>query len=254
MRPAAACLVSVVGWLGRGDRGGRSAGVRTEWLLLIGWVAFAGTHVGGSSRLVRPGAVRLLGLRGFKAAYSLVALVTLGWLVATYWTQRHAGVLLFESPGWMRHVAELLMLAAFVIAALGIAQPSAASSMAELGVPVPKQPRGIQRITRHPVNSAFALFGIAHALVNTTTGDWIFWLGWPVFTLVAALHQDARRRDEPELREFFESTSVLPFAAILSGRQRFAWRELSAFGAFAGLLLFVAVRLFHGALIGGFEG
>ena len=227
--------------------------MRTEWLLLIGWLAFAGTHLAGSSRLVRPAAVRRLGLRGFKAAYSLVALATLGWLVATYWTNRHAGAVLFEPPSGTRHAVELLMLLAFLLAGLGIAQPSAASSIAELGAPVAREPHGIQRITRHPVAWAFALFGLAHALVNTTTGDWIFWLGWPAFALAAALHQDARRRDEPELRGFFASTSLLPFAAILAGRQRFACRELSPVGAGVGLLLFVAVRLFHGDLIGGFE-
>ena len=225
-----------------------------EWQLVFGWLAFGGTHVIGSTRLVRPHAIRLLGLRGFKAAYSVVALVTFGWLVVTYWGHRHAGEALFMPPTWGVHAAEAIMLLAFLLMGFGAAQPSAVTTLAELGAPVTKEPRGIQRITRHPVGLGFGLIGIAHALVNTTTGDWIFWLGLPVFTLVAALHQDARARADDALRTFIESTSVLPFGAVAAGKQRVAWGELSLVGGLAGLAVFVTLRLLHGSLIGGFGG
>jgi uncharacterized membrane protein len=225
-----------------------------EWQLVLGWLAFGGTHVLLSTRLVRPHAIRVLGLRGFKAAYSVVALVTFAWLVVTYWNHRHAGETLLVPPAWGVHAAEAIMLLAFLLLGLGFAQPSAATTLAELGAPIAKEPRGIQRITRHPVGLAFGLGGLAHALVNTTTADWIFWLGWPVFTLVAALHQDARARCNDSLRSFIEGSSAFPFAAVLAGRQRVAWGELSRVGGLAGLALFVILRLLHGSLIGGFGG
>ena len=54
------------------------------------------------------------------------------------------------------------------------------------------QGRGIQRITRHPGNFAFALFGIGHMLSSPRVGDWIFFGGFVVYGIVSSMHQDRR--------------------------------------------------------------
>jgi uncharacterized membrane protein len=40
-----------------------------------------------------------------------------------------------------------------------------------------------------------------------------------------------------------ETTSMVPFAAIVSGRQRIAWQELPVRGLIIGLAVAVALRL-----------
>ena len=62
-----------------------------EIQLVIWWLLFGGTHILGSSAPIRTRLVRVLGLRGFKAVYSVVALATFIPLVLTYWHHRHAG-------------------------------------------------------------------------------------------------------------------------------------------------------------------
>ena len=114
--------------------------------------------------------------------------------------------------------------------------------------------RGIQRITRHPMNLGFALFGAAHCLVNPHEGDWIFFGGFVVYAVTSAVHQDRRTfADGPEeVRQFQAQTSFLPFAAILAGRQKLALGEYSLAGGAISLGTFVVLRLSHHTLFGGF--
>ncbi|HSZ75012.1 MAG TPA: hypothetical protein VK779_09345, partial [Rhizomicrobium sp.] len=65
-------------------------------------------------------------------------------------------------------------------------------------------------------------------------------------------HQDAKllRRGGEAYRRFLETTSVVPFAAIIAGWQRIVWRELATAGLIAGLTLAfaAALRLVHGSI------
>jgi uncharacterized membrane protein len=131
---------------------------------------------------------------------------------------------------------------------------SPASTAADMSGVRPSSPTGIHRITRHPLNTGFALFGLSHMLVNGTLGDWIFWGGFPLFALVSAWHQDRRMlaAGSPEFRSFYERTSFFPFSAILAGRQRMVWRELRLRGVAIAVVLYLILRLIHPRLMGGF--
>ena len=113
---------------------------------------------------------------------------------------------------------------------------------------------GIQRITRHPQNFAFALFGLAHLLANPYGVDWIFFGGFIVFGIVSAMHQDRRHRTtgSEEVRQFLSDTSAIPFAAIIKGKQRFAPGEYYPPALAAAIVLFILLRLLHPMLFGGF--
>ncbi len=228
--------------------------MQTEYRLLLWWLLFAATHVLGSSVPVRTRLLRRLGLRGFKAAYSLVALATFVPLVTTYWHDRHAGAVLFDPPRAMRHVTEVLMLFAVLFLVLAFASPNPGTTSAEMSGRRANEPRGIHRVTRHPMNTAFALFGLAHVASNPTVGDWIFFGGFVVYAVASAWHQDRRllASGPPEYREFHAATSFLPLGAVLAGRQRIAWREFPPVAVLVAVLLFVALRLVHPLWIGGF--
>ena len=226
----------------------------TESEILLWWILFAGTHIIGSSVPVRTRLILALGLRGFKGFYTLVALATFIPLTYVYFTNKHAGTALFVPGGGMRLVAQGLMLLAFVALAQGVATPSPLSTQAEMTGAVPDRARGIQRITRHPQNLGFSLFGLAHCLANPNVADWLFFGGFVVYALVSAVHQDRRVRavGPAAARQFQEQTSLVPFGAIVSGRQRLALREFSQTALWASVLLFIVVRIFHGRIFGGF--
>jgi uncharacterized membrane protein len=217
--------------------------------VLFWWLLFGGTHIGLSARGVRQSLVARLGPRGFQAVYSVISLATFVPLVRAYFGHRHAGPLL-----WNLGAAAVPWGLAMVLASVGMAclvasflQPS------PVGIaPVKAEARGMMRITRHPLFCAFALWGLGHAIVNGYLGDVLFFGGFVVFSLVGALHQDARkRRDEGErLAEFYAQTSVLPFGAILAGRNRLVVEEVPWLGLLIGLVAAVAIYLLHPRLFG----
>jgi len=228
--------------------------MKIETQLLLWWAVFGGGHLGLSAVPVRTRLIGILGLRGFKAVYSLVALVGFSGLFLTYWDRRHEGALLFYPQPWGRHVTELLMLLAVLFIATALASIRPGTTVAEMAGRTECAPRGIQRVTRHPLNTGFGLFGLGHMIVNPTTGDWTLWAGLLAFALVSAIHQDRRllAAGPPGYREFHEQTSFVPFAAILRGRQRFVLSEIGWRAPALGLAIYVAIRLLHPILIGGF--
>jgi uncharacterized membrane protein len=179
----------------------------------------------------------------------VISLATFVPLVRAYFGHRHAGPLL-----WNLGAAAVPWGLSLVLASVGMAclvasflQPS------PVGIaPVKAEARGMMRITRHPLFCAFALWGLGHAIVNGYLGDVLFFGGFVVFSLVGALHQDARKqRDEGErLAEFYAQTSVLPFGAILAGRNRLVVEEVPWLGLLIGLVAAVAIYLLHPRLFG----
>ncbi|HXH28523.1 MAG TPA: NnrU family protein [Candidatus Polarisedimenticolia bacterium] len=228
----------------------------TEAAIFMWWVLFGGTHVVGSSVPVRSRLIRRLGLPGFKGVYTLVAFATFIPLCYVYLTDKHAGAVLFEPGEAMRWLAQAVMLLAFLFVGQGLATPHPMTTQAELTGSFPDQARGVQRITRHPENLGFGLFGVAHCLANPTVGDWLFFGGFAVYALVSAAHQDRRTlaSGPPAVRAFQQQTSFWPFAAILAGRQRVVIRELRMNALWISATLFLVVRIFHGRIFGGFGG
>ena len=221
--------------------------------LLCFWMMFSGTHIGLSSLAVRRPLIKRMGLRGFKAAYTLVALATFIPLMVAYFGDKHAGAVLFAPEPDLRLLAEALMLVAIVTLAQGLATRSPIGTPAELRPSAYIGPRGVQRITRHPRNLAFGTFGVAHCLVNPTAGDWIFFGGFTLFALVSAWHQDARMRSEARegVGEYLKETSYWPFAAVLGGRQRIAIGEFRPVALLVSIVVYSALRFFHPRLFGG---
>lgn len=218
----------------------------TETLfVLLGWIAFGGSHLLLSHGGVRAGLCSKLGERGFAGVYSLVALGTFYFLVTAYFGHRHAGAVLWDlrlSLPAVRTVEGLLYLAFFFMGA-GLLAPSPVS----MGPRTRYEPRGLLRVTRHPFHIGTAILGLAHCIVNGYPSDLAFFGGLATFSLAGAFHQDARKRREapPEAQAFFAETSVLPFAAILAGRQPFRFAELPWIPGLLGIAGAVVIRMFH---------
>jgi len=218
-------------------------------LILVFSVLFPATHILMSHGRLRETLVRTLGGEWrFRGVYTLVSFVTFFPLVFLWWPNRELGPQLWDLPFWLERAIVLpLMLLAVVLFVMMLAAPSPASMR-----PGATVARGILSVTRHPMNMAFAAFGLAHVVANGFLGDVFFFGQFAVLGLVGAFHQDARfARDRGErFREFMSQTSVLPFAAILQGRSRVAAdRRTLAMFLFA-LAVFAALIATHGRLFG----
>jgi uncharacterized membrane protein len=224
--------------------------------ILAWWLLFGGTHVIGSTMAVRTKLIDTLGLTGFKGVYSLVSFATFIPLCWVYFTNRHAGAQLFVASPELNLASQGLMLLAFLVVVQGFTADNPLTTHSEIAGHYTSEATGILRITRHPVNTGAALIGLAHVLSNPFVGDWIFWGGFVVYSVISAYHQDARKAAAgPEaVREFLASTSRMPFGAIVAGRQRLAPRELRPVGLVIAVALFLLLRAYHGAWFGGFGG
>ncbi len=215
--------------------------------VLFWWLAFAGTHLVLSSLPVRQQLVARFGEQPFRGLYSLLAFATFVPLVWTYFHYKHAGPLLWAMPVTpvLRWAIYAVMGLAVVLMVASLAQPSPAAVM-----PGATEPKGVLRVTRHPLMMAFALFGLAHLLPNGFATDVVFFGGFVVFPLLGAWHQDQRKLalDPGGYRAFHAATPFLPF----TGRDSVAGlREMSPVVIGIGVAATVLLRYFHTAWFGG---
>jgi len=214
--------------------------------IVLLWLGFAGSHLVLSSLPVRRGLVARIGEGPFRGLYSLVAFAFFIPLVGTYFAHKHAGPWLWTLPRstpllWTIYAGMGL---AFVLVVAGFIRPSPAAL-----VPGDPKPRGVYRITRHPVLMGTGLFGLLHLLPNGSAADVAFFGGFPVFALIGTAHQDRRKlATDPKFRQFYEATPFLPFTgwSALQGL-----RELVPTAAAVGILLAAIVRYFHASWFGG---
>jgi uncharacterized membrane protein len=224
----------------------------TLTLIVVFSLLFVATHLGMSHGSIREGLVGKIGEWPFRGLYSLVSFLTLGPAAVLWWQNRHLGPVLWEIPFWTgRALAMALVLFGIELIVLSLATPSPASM-----VPGKIEERGILRITRHPMNIGIALWALAHVLTNGTLGDVAFFGSFLALGILGPYHQDIRKKKEKgePYVAFCRRTSVMPFGAILRGRNRIAFDELAfpmlviAFAFFAGLVFFhdslFGVRLF----------
>ena len=215
-------------------------------MILGWWLAFAGSHWVLSSLAIRRPLVEKLGENGFRGLYSIVAFATFVPLVWTYFGHKHEGPLLWAVPHTLatRWIVYVLMGAAFVLLTASFVKPSPAGV-----VPGPANPVGAFRITRHPLLMAFAIFGLAHLLLNGSAADVAFFGGFVLFSPLGAWHQDQRKlaMGTPGYAEFHRATPFLPFTGPETVR---GIRELGPVIAI-GIVVTAVVRYFHGSWFGG---
>jgi uncharacterized membrane protein len=92
-----------------------------------------------------------------------------------------------------------------------------------------------------------AIFASAHALLATHQIASVLMAALAGLAVGGAAHQDAklRRLRGPAFDGYLASTSAVPFAAILAGRQHLAWRELPVGAIVLGLALSAGLRHVH---------
>lgn len=216
--------------------------------LIASCLLFLGMHWIISGSPLRAYVVKPLGEPLFKALFALTIAGSLVWMGLAFSAAPY-------QPTWgtaeaLKPVSLVLMALAFLM----LVTSAFDKNPTTLGMVPPDQveARGMVRITRHAGLLGLGLWGLAHFIVN---GDWAsHWVyGTIAFEgLIAPLNLDRkyRARYGEAWEKFTAQTSYLPFAAILSGRNKLVIRELNGWAALAGIGLFTLVLYFHQAWFG----
>ena len=114
------------------------------------------------------------------------------------------------------------------------------------------QALGIFRVTRHPVQTGIALWALGHLLANGDTASIWFFGAMLALAVGGAVSLDRRKaRDKGEAwRAFASTTSLLPFAAILRGRNTFRGGEIGLWRPGLALAIYAILIAFHADLFG----
>jgi uncharacterized membrane protein len=216
--------------------------------LVLAALFFVGLHLGIAGTAIRDRAIGLLGQNGYMAAFAVASLIGLGWLVAAY--NRAPYLITWGMLEWWKPIVIILMLPATLLVVFGLTTPNPTSVAQEgrLGQP----PRGIVRVTRHPFLTGVGLWALLHLIGNGDVASLVFFATWAIVALAGTVSIDAKRRRllgaawEP----FAAQTSIVPFAAIAAGRNRFTPREIGIWRWGLALLVYALMLGGHAQVIG----
>ncbi|WP_033073380.1 NnrU family protein [Sphingopyxis sp. MWB1] len=216
-------------------------------LLIVTCALFVGSHFLLSHPLRAP-LVAQLGEGGFRIVYSIIAIATLIMLVQA-WRGVPAEVPLWAvgDPLWAVATAIMLFASILFMGSL-IGNPAlptpAAPKIAQAA------PRGVYAVTRHPMMWAFALWGLAHAMVVPTPSQFILSGAIALLALGGSAGQDHKkaRLMGDCWRHWSARTSFMPFGRQLSGITPWGDTIPRGHALFGGIALWLAATWGHGAL------
>jgi uncharacterized membrane protein len=217
-------------------------------VLLIAAVIWIGIHLGIAGTRVRDTIVARIGDGPFRGLFSLLSILAIVFLVRAWST---AGTtLLWASPVWLNWLLAAVMLIAFVLFVASVSRRNPTMVTGETAMAQP--PRGIQRVTRHPMLWSFALWAAVHIVGNGDTAAIVFFAAFLVTALAGMPSIDAKlaRRDPPTWQALSAATSIVPFVAIAQGRNRFVPGEIGWQTVLIGAVVWLVLLLLHPWLFG----
>ena len=194
-------------------------------VMLILLVLFAVIHSGGAS--LRRRAETRIGARAWRLLFAAAsipsAVVVIGWFLA----HRYDGIRLWNLQG----VPGMIPLVWIGTAISFLFLYPATYNLLEIPAVLKPQVRlyatGIIRISRHPQAIGQILWCLTHALWIGSSFMLVTCFGLVAHHLFAVWHGDRRLKER--FGEVFDdlkaTTSVLPFQAVIDGRQQLDWRE-----------------------------
>ena len=145
--------------------------------LLSGIVLFLGMHSVSIVALPMRDRLATKSPLGWKALYGIISLVGIVLIVRGYADLRQTATMLYVSPGWLRHVAALILLPTFILFL------------------APYFPGKIKSTLKHPQLIAVMIWSVAHLFVNGSLADLLLFgsfLVWAVADYISMQNRIAR--------------------------------------------------------------
>ncbi|WP_347178757.1 NnrU family protein [Roseofilum capinflatum] len=212
----------------------------SHWVMVALLIGFAIAHSGLAS--LRPWGEKKIGARLYRVGFALVSIPFAVVLVIYFFNHRYDGIQLWQVQGvpgvrslvWVLSAISFLFLypATFnLLEIAAIAKPE-----------VHLYETGIIRITRHPQMVGQVIWCIAHTLWLGTSFTLLTSIGLILHHLFAVWNGDRRmyNRYGDAFLKAKERTSVMPFVAIVQGRQTLELQEFLR-PAYLGVLLFIGL-------------
>ena len=210
-------------------------------LIMVGLLlGFAVAHSGLAA--LRSRAEAIIGARLYRVVFALVSIPFATILIIYFFNHRYDGLQLWrvqEVPG-VQSTVWILSAISFIFL-----YPATFNLLEIAAVQKPQVylfETGIIRITRHPQMVGQVIWCVAHTLWLGTTFTLVTSLGLIAHHLFAVWHGD--RRLAARYGEAFEKvkarTSIVPFKAIIDGRQTLKWQEYLR-PAYIGVAIFVMI-------------
>ncbi|WP_138505077.1 NnrU family protein [Nostoc sp. PA-18-2419] len=203
-------------------------------------IVFAIAHSGGAA--LRPWAEKYIGPRLYRILFALVSLPLAVILIIYFLRHRYDGLQLWQVQGvpGVREVVWVLSAISFLFL-----YPATFNLLEIAAIQKPQvhlYETGIIRITRHPQMVGQIIWCIAHTLWLGTTFTLVTSIGLVLHHLFGVWHSDRRLsfRYGSAFEIVKQRTSIIPFEAIIDGRQSIKWQEFFR-PAYLGVAIFVVL-------------
>lgn len=188
---------------------------------------------------------------GLFALTSIGGLVWLGWAFAVGRGQPWNEAYWSLTPA-TRHIQVALQLIALFFIVSGFFTPNPTSVRQEGALDRPDVVRAMLRVTRHPFLWGVAIWAVGHLLVNGDRASIVLFGALLILAISGTSSIDAKRRRKlgDKWDAYAAQTSNVPFAAILSGRQKLSLGEIGIAPFLTTIAVWAALLFAHPFLFG----
>lgn len=219
-------------------------------LLILGAALFLLIHLLVSGTAMRAKLVARFGQKTYVRGFSIASAVGLGLMIYGYSGARFQG--LWASAAGVRHGTAAVMLIACILLAGAFMRrnPTTVGMGGALRGEAPA--KGMLRITRHPFLWAIALWALSHLAANGDLASVVLFGTLLIVALIGPFLIDGKLAAEhgADWERYAAVTSNVPFAAILTGRNKLSIAEIGWKTPALGVALYVVLLLLHPIVIG----
>jgi len=213
----------------------------SSYFVILGLqLVFAIAHSGGAA--LRPWAEKYIGPRLYRIIFALISLPLAVILIVYFFNHRYDGQQLWQVQDITGVKTLVWILSAISFLFLYPATFNLLEIAAIQKPQVHLYETGIIRITRHPQMVGQVIWCVAHTLWLGTSFTLVTSIGLVLHHLFGVWHSD--RRLSQRYGEAFElvkqRTSIIPFQAIIDGRQSLHWQEFLR-PAYLGVAIFTGL-------------
>ena len=202
------------------------AGIHHSSYVMMGLLlVFAVIHSGGAA--LRSRAESIVGPRLWRIIFATASIPSATILIGYFLVHRYDGVRLWNFQGSHGVISIVWILTAISFLFLYPATYNLLEIPAVLKPEVRLYATGIIRISRHPQAVGQIIWCLAHGFWIGTSFMMVTCLGLIGHHLFAIWHGDRRLKIKfgSKFEELKRNTSVIPFLALIDGRQKFYWQE-----------------------------